>query len=185
MGTNQQYNYTPQLVMQKDDLNTLPALEIPAGYWVRTYRPGDEKSWENIINGAFGGHESDFSTMMNDPSFLPERVFFICYEESPIATASAWYPSDYPKDTSYLHMVGILPSHSRKGLGLQVSLAALHQMAKCGMVKVKLSTDDFRIPAIKTYLKLGFKPIIVHENQEKRWRDIFSHIDKPDLFELL
>jgi len=37
-----------------------------------------------------------------------------------------------------------------------------------------LETDDYRLPAIKTYLNLGFEPLLVHENQRDRWRNILS-----------
>ncbi len=64
----------------------------------------------------------------------------------------------------FLHMVGVLPSHGGKGLGFQVSLAALRQMKREGFTQSVLETDDFRIPAIVTYLKLNFQPEIIHDN---------------------
>jgi mycothiol synthase len=64
-----------------------------------------------------------------------------------------------------------------KGLGLQVSLAALHHMANSGKEASILETDDFRIPAIKTYLRLGYKPLLIHENQAERWKDLITAND--------
>jgi len=80
-----------------------------------------------------------------------------------------------------LHMVGVAKKHTGKGLGFQVSLAALHQMAKEGSEFAVLQTDDFRLPAIKTYLKLGFKPVIVDENQIERWNAIFKQMGINDV----
>ena len=48
-----------------------------------------------------------------------------------------------------------------KNLGYSLSLAALNYFRKKGIKEVFLYTDDFRLPAIKTYLKLGFKPVIL------------------------
>ena len=56
-------------------------------------------------------------------------------------------------------------------------------MAAEGRTWAVLQTDDFRIPAVKTYLKLGFEPLIVHENQPKRWKDVFSAIGRPELID--
>lgn len=73
-------------------------------------------------------------------------------------------------------MVGALSDHGGKGLGLQVSLAALYQMRRDGRLASILETDDFRIPAIKTYLKLGYKPLLIHKNQGDRWSQIFKSL---------
>ena len=39
-----------------------------------------------------------------------------------------------------------------------------------------LDTDDFRLPAIKNYLNLGFVPVYVGENHGERWRIIFKKL---------
>ncbi|SHE36419.1 mycothiol synthase [Caldanaerobius fijiensis DSM 17918] len=172
------YGKSPQLVMERKTLADLPQIKLPTGYSLRHFRAGDEAAWENIINDSFK-MESNFKKMMaDDESFKPERVLFICFDDIPVATASAWHRPKFGNDVGYLHMVGVLSTHTGKGLGLQVSLAALHRMASEGKISAVLETDDFRIPAIKTYLKLGFKPVIVHENQVQRWENIFKIIDK-------
>lgn len=170
------YGQSPQLVMKRENLAFLQPIELPLGYSLRHFRDGDEKAWENVINDSFK-MQSDFKKMMaDDENFKPERVLFICFNDLPVATASAWHRPKFGDDVGYLHMVGVLSTHTGKGLGLQVSLAALHQMAREGKTSAVLETDDFRIPAIKTYLKLGFKPVIIHENQVQRWENIFKII---------
>jgi len=172
----------PQLVMKKDNLINLPQLVLPIGYSVRTYKPGDEYAWDSIIKDAFNWEGVSFKdTILSKSEFLPERVFFICYDDIPIATATAWYDPKWGDTTGYLHMVGVAKKHTGKGLGFQVSLAALHQMAKEGREFAVLQTDDFRLPAIKTYLKLGFKPVIVDENQIERWNAIFKQMGINDV----
>lgn len=170
----------PQLCMRRN-LDQLPELAIPANYSVRSLRPGDETEWERIINDSFQKNDSNFNEgMAKSIHFRPERVLFACYNDIPVATASAWYSDE---ETGYLHMVGTLSSHAGKGLGLQVSLAAMHQLVREGRTKVLLHTDDFRIPAIKTYVKLCFAPFIVHENQEQRWKHIAARLDNPTLLD--
>ena len=80
-------------------------------------------------------------------------------------------------------MVGILPEAGGKGLGLTVSLAALHEMNREGRTNAILRTDDFRVPAVITYLKLCFVPMLIDENQRERWGNIFKGIRKPELIE--
>jgi mycothiol synthase len=44
-----------------------------------------------------------------------------------------------------------------------------------------LDTDDFRIPAVKTYLNLGFIPVYVEEGQPKRWQGLFEKLKLPPM----
>ncbi len=177
--------YSPQLVMLLDDLTHLPVLRMPVGYTIRSFQPGDEGVWEEIMLDSFAQECHFAGSMAADEQFKPERVLFACCGNDPVATASAWYNTKWDADTGYLHMVGTHSSHAGKGLGLQVSLAALHQMAKEGRRKAVLQTDDFRIPAIKTYIKLKFVPHIVHENQVQRWKDISLQPGLADLMQHL
>jgi mycothiol synthase len=50
-------------------------------------------------------------------------------------------------------------------------------MANSGKEASILETDDFRIPAIKTYLRMGYKPLLIHENQAERWKDLITAND--------
>jgi len=173
----------PQLVMRAP-LANLPDCAVAASYSIKCFEPGDDYYWEEIIRDSFGDPGASFDEMMrSDASYRPERVLFVCFDRMPVATASAWYRPEWGENTGYLHMVGTHSSHRGKGLGFQASLAALHRMAAEGRTWAVLQTDDFRIPAVKTYLKLGFEPLIVHENQPKRWKDVFSAIGRPELID--
>ncbi|GAA3399870.1 GNAT family N-acetyltransferase [Paenibacillus hodogayensis] len=171
--------FKPQLAMLREELESLPELNLPEGYSVRGFQDGDEAAWERIIQDSFGGERKFDSHMRRDPEYRPERVRFICCHGEPVATASAWYSGEWGADTGCLHMVGILSSHAGKGIGSIVSLAAMHQMKREGRTRAVLRTDDFRIPAIKSYWKLGYKPYLVHENQVERWRAIGEKLGIP------
>ncbi len=176
----------PQLVMRLDDLSGLPEPEPPEGYLVRHFQPGDAQAWCDVIAASFGGErtlESFEKSMRGDPAFRPERIWLAFRGDKAAATASAWRRLKFGPDAGYLHMVGCKPECTGKGLGRAVSLAALRQMAREGRSAAVLETDDFRLPAIRLYLRLGFKPFIVHENQPDRWRRIFEALGRPELAE--
>ena len=160
--------------MRRDDLSNLPEVSLSQGYSLRSYRAGDEAAWVRIIGESF---ERDHSVeyfdqrMRRDPEFRAERIWFICRDGEPVATASAWHDPPRGPETGTLHMVGVRPGEAGHALGLQVSVAALHQMRNEGRCAAELKTDDSRIHAIKTYLKLRFAPLLVAENQRGRWRD--------------
>ncbi|NUP98436.1 MAG: GNAT family N-acetyltransferase [Armatimonadetes bacterium] len=164
--------FLPQLVMGRPSLDDLPSLAPPPGYHVRSFRPGDEVGWARVISDSFGqplGPE-DFHRRMGDGQFRPERVWFVADSSGPVATASAWLVPRWGEATGVLHMVGVMGGHTGQRLGRLVSLAALRQMQAEGRQRAVLQTDDHRLPAIRTYLGLGFEPYLIHESQRARWR---------------
>ena len=42
----------PQLEMLRAHLDDLPAIQVPEGYELRTYRPGDDQAWCDIMEGS-------------------------------------------------------------------------------------------------------------------------------------
>lgn len=166
-----QQQHESQLLMVREDLSALPEMTLPEGYRLRSLQPGDEEAWERIITASFGGEHSFANHMAADEPYKPERVWFIADRDGrPVATAAAWYRSRWPENTGYLHMVGLLPEHGGKKLGYYASLAALQQMAREGRTRSVLNTDDFRIPAVKIYLALGYVPVIADDSHLDRWR---------------
>jgi len=170
-------------MMLKRSLQELPAISLDPGYSLRHYQKNDDQFWENIINESFGGTHNFEKQMRQNDAFVPERVFFICYQGTPVATASAWHSPEKGSRAGSLHMVGAMKAHAGHGLGYAVSLAALYRMTEEGRTRAVLRTDDFRKPAIKTYLKLGFIPICLEESHEERWRTIFLEMKLPKMLE--
>ena len=172
-----------QLRMVRPNLKDLPELQLPAGYGIRTYREGDEAHWARIISDSFGGRERTAQDTRNEITsrdvFIPDGLYFITHRDVPVGTACAWRQSIDEKDVGYVHMVGVVAEHTGHKLGKWVSLAVLHYFRDNGFISAMLDTDDFRIPAVKTYLNLGFIPAYVEEGQSERWRDIFEKLKLP------
>jgi mycothiol synthase len=170
---------TPQLVMERGLQDGLPPLQPPAGYTVRSLRRGDEAAWVRIIAASFELEPApDYfdRRMRDDASFAPERILFSIGPDGPVATASAWHRPAWGATLGILHMVGALPSHRGRGLGHLVCLAALHYLADEGRTAVVLQTDDFRLAAVRAYLRLGFVPRLVHDNQRERWPRVLAQV---------
>lgn len=173
----------PQLVMQRPDWEGLEDVVLPAGCRLAHYEPGMEEAWERIISESFDvarGPGYFENAMRKDYAFRPERVLFVLDKDAPVATSSAWYKPEFGPTAGYLHMVGVLPEAGGKRLGYWVSLACLHQMRAEGRTHAVLQTDDFRLAAVKTYLRMGFIPRLIHENQRQRWLDIFDALGMPE-----
>lgn len=176
----------PQLMMCRRHLQDLPALNLTHGYRIRCFQEGDGPAWDQIMCDSFGwtaSSQSHFERQMrSDPRFRPQRVLLVCREDRPVGTASAWPESEYGgPESGVLHYVAVMQREVGRGLGYQVSLAAIYQMVREHRQRALLRTDDVRVPAIQLYLKLGFGPFIVHESHRQRWREVFDRIERPQL----
>ena len=178
---------TVQLYMRRLDVTGLPEVKLDAGYTLRTFQPGDEAAWDEIIADSFDNDTMHFDGVIaKSEGYKPERTFMIFCGDEPVATTAMLLSREGPgtevgAKTGYIHWVGGKKAHAGHRLGYNVVLATMHQIVAEGFEYIGLSTDDFRIPAIVTYLKLGFDPVIVDEGMRARWLKIFETINKPEL----
>lgn len=174
-----------QLVMERAHLLPLDSIELPPGFTLQRYQPGYEKHWESIIQQSFGQFFA-FSMMTSDPSFHPDRVFFVLSPEGvPISTAAAFWQEAWGDDAGYLHMVATDPDYRGMRLGYAVTLAAMHRMAAENKARAVLQTDDHRLSAIKMYLKLGYEPKLTEWEHVARWRTLLHQLGYHELLNRL
>ena len=163
------------LQMRRPDWNGIPEVPVsPGGYTLAVWSADQNASLADLLRVAF-----------EDETWIPERVtealvddttvyktFVVEHAGIPIATASARLLPDRFPGLGYLHWVAVSPEHTGKRLGALVSLAVLHDFIAQGCHGAVLETQDFRLPAIKTYLNLGFVPELVSDTQSERWEAI-------------
>jgi mycothiol synthase len=177
-----------QLRMRRPNLEDLPPVVMPAGYRLRSYQPGDEAAWARIMNTGIGqDHTAERcrANLVARPQFRPDGLFFAVTEAGEAAgSACAWRQSAEEERTGYVHMVCVLPEHRGHRLGYWLSLAVLHRFRDWGMQEAILDTDDFRVPALRIYCDLGFRPLLREEDptQPDRWRRITADLGEPGLF---
>lgn len=148
--------------MRRPDLLCLPQPHVPPGYTLRSFRAGDEAAWADLCAAVFpevgdprGIPEREF---LSRPAWCPDRVFFVCAADVPVACTAAWENVDqWGPRTGQIHWVGTHPAHLRQGLARAAVVAALGWM-RGRYDDAVLVTQVFRFPAIRLYLDLGFRP---------------------------
>ena len=90
-----------------------------------------------------------------------------------VATATAWQRGE---TEGYLHLVSALPEVRGMGFGYILCQKVLDFFLDQGITSIQLDTQDFRLPAIKVYLKLGFIPVLYDYDMADRWRDVFDKL---------
>lgn len=91
-----------------------------------------------------------------------------------VATASARIdPANFPGQ-GYVHMVASGLSARGKGYGRSATEAVLALFVAEGITEAVLETDDWRLPALRTYLGMGFVPVIRDHSHYGRWSAILE-----------
>jgi mycothiol synthase len=128
------------------------------------------------MTGAIGDwtEESTRQQFLGDPGVSADAVFFLIKRDEYVATGTD--KRLFAPNSGYLHMVAVAPLYRGRRLGRCISLAALRHMTIRGCPDVVLDTDDYRVPAIRTYLSLGFVPDIVESDHGERWRRILATV---------
>ncbi|MDD6884926.1 MAG: GNAT family N-acetyltransferase [Eubacteriales bacterium] len=162
---------TRQLAMRLDLTQDLPDIgPMPEDITVTTAaEPGGPRAWEVIVENSFG-KPCSYESIAKDPACAPERVFILRQFGQPVATASAQIGDDPTRGT--VHMVGTNRYYAGNGAGLHAVYVVLKYMKEHGVRTASLLTDDFRLPAIAIYKRLGFEPVAEDESMRRRWAEI-------------
>jgi mycothiol synthase len=167
----------PQLRLRRAlEAPLAPERPLPEGFALRAYAPGDEAAWARALdqNGQLGDWDETRVRAMvarDEPKMLLDGTFFAVRGGELVATVcSLRHPSPIPgRDLLEVGWVGVLPSARGHGLAYILSRQVLAHWQPRVVGDAFILTDDWRVAAIVTYLRLGLRPEIVHPNQVERW----------------
>jgi mycothiol synthase len=168
----------PQLFMRQPDLSGLPpAPPLEPGYVLRPAVPADHEQLAGLLSEAFG---NSWDAQRVAEEFSPGNgvgaTYVVAAPAGVVATAAARrLPDRYP-DAGYVHYVGARASERGKRLGEAVTRRVLAHFAAEGLHQAVLETDDFRLPAIWTYLRLGFVPEPRVPGDVVRWSRVLRNL---------
>ena len=185
-------NNHPQQLMMLRRAAPIPVTPLKDGWTVRGMGEGEGAAWARICEGAgffdsaeMGADERWQAAMGSDPGVKTENVFFACDPQGkPVATAAARLivgdeREKYPPTAhglGYLHFVAALPQSRGVGAGAAVTAAVLRRFEELGLPDCILTTDDFRLPAIKIYLNLGWLPVLNGPDMRERWERVLAQL---------
>ena len=176
-----------QLKMRRASAPVKPR-PLPAGYRFELYRGTREEieDWKNICSNGLikPGDDGDHwfrETILNRPGLHPmEDLFFLVDDTGRrVATTAA---VKQPDGTGYVHMVASLPETRGKGLGHAMLAHTLEMIEARGVPCTILTTDDFRLAAVKTYLDAGFLPVLYEDpdsDMAARWDKVLGELRYP------
>lgn len=179
--------FVEQLKMRWKNDSIPAALTLPAGCAVSRFTETADAldEWLDIVSYGLtnGKMDADFyrETMTDRKNYTPEKCFFILCGGKPSATVTVI--CDGEKKEGYVHMVACREDCRGKGIGTALINLAVKVLKDEGMESAYLTTDDWRIPAIKSYLRAGFVPEYETDSPEgasfeERWKKIFEEIGR-------
>jgi mycothiol synthase len=171
-----------QMAWPEQLLNAPPMVRLPQGYALRTYQQGDEPRFYEIMELAGWPGWNDERLRPWLAKILPEGWFMIIHEQGDKIAATAMCLHNYKETNPFQGELGWLacdPAHTGKGLGMAVSAAVTARFIEAGYGNIHLYTEDFRLAAIKIYLKLGYVPFLYTSEMWERWQAICRQLQWP------
>jgi mycothiol synthase len=169
-----------QMLWPSHGLLMPPPVSLAPGLVLRAYRAGDEEGWYAVMEKAGFGHWDQERFLPFFRRLLPEGLFFGVDAATGriVATAQALHGlSDQHPFGGELGWVAGDPAYRGRGLGMAVCAAVTQRFLQAGYTRIYLKTDDFRLPALKIYLKLGYKPFLFAPDMAERWRAVCDQLD--------
>ena len=161
-----------RMFMDEANIRNVSTPEIPEGFRLRTFRKGDEEEYIHLMHLS-GFDQWDLKQLEKiQLNALEEGIFFLEEISSGRLVATAMANKIRPgkeSDGGELGWVGVNPEYRGKHLSTPVCQAVLERFRLEGYTRIYLLTDDFRFPAVKTYLSLGFLPWIDSPEMKTRW----------------
>lgn len=157
--------------------------EAPAGYRLRTFRPGaDDDAWLRVNARAFATHPEqgrmsldDLRARQSEPWFDPEAFFLLVPDDVPAADGSSentppgsdpaaflWTKKEPGQPDGEIYVLGVDPDHQGKGLGRLLTAVGLTHLARAGASRAVLYVEGDNTPALATYERAGFTRAAVH-----------------------
>ena len=172
----------PQLIMRwTNDGRPAPELHIPESCAIVTLPMlGDGvNKWLDIVQYGLSKGVQDqvyFDSHLTDwPHFESDKCFILLENGQQAATLTV--VCNHDSREGYIHMVACKEAFRGKGYGTLMNVVALRVLKKEQMQTAYLTTDDWRLPAIRSYLRAGFQPDLSTEDFRQRWDAIMDTLN--------
>ncbi|MGO3115245.1 GNAT family N-acetyltransferase [Enterococcus pseudoavium] len=173
--------FIPFTMFRSYNAPPLANTQLPPGYRLVFYQPGDEKDWCLIETAVLEFETEQQAASYFERSFAPypeelkRRMLFI---ENPkgekVATFTAWWTADH---SPRLHWLAVLPTEQRKGLARALAIKVTQLLHEYYPDQdLYLSTQTWSHSAVKLYQQLNYE---IFRNQDyQKIQDILTAADK-------
>ncbi len=124
-----------------------------------------EENWDaaRVVREFFDAADVVNTWVVSDPAGI-------------VGTASERLMPEVYKDAGYVHYVGVLRRARGRRVGAILTERCIRGFAERGLATAVLETDDFRIPALITYFRLGFIPTYRTAEEQGAWSRLLPRL---------
>ena len=168
-----------EMIWPEANLSSPPDIVVGDEYRLRQYRPADRDAYQALLAAAgMAPCPLDYW----EAHLLPDG--FLVVEHAPSGElAAACFASHHPSArhprAGNFGWLATHPSHAGKGLGRAVSAAVTARLIAGHYQRIYLETHDFRGPAIRIYLSMGWVPLLYAPGMSTRWQQVCEQIGWP------
>ena len=150
---------------------------LPAGYSLRTYRAGDDDGWVALLvrSGFAEWDREKFIDFMAQPE--RRAGSHVVEHDGQLVAATFASRKQLEPAIGAVDYVVCLPEHRGRRLGALTTVVVMQYLFDHGYEAIILATDDERMPALKVYLDIGFRPVLNRLDMAPRWLDITNALD--------
>ena len=170
---------TPAMYMLWPHGRPTPAIpSIPVAYSLSMVVSEDIDKARPVIEIGGSLSYSEWTRFRN--AVVPDGMFVI-QERASSAWVGAISALHNPAATRFYFPGGgelgylvVAPEHRQRGLGVALITAALRRLHQGGYRHIFLGVQSWRLPAIQSYLRVGFQPFIHAPELVLRWESVFA-----------
>ncbi|MDT2702125.1 GNAT family N-acetyltransferase [Enterococcus dongliensis] len=163
--------YIPFTMFRSSNAPSLPKIQLPEGYCLVFYQPGDEKDWCRIETAVLEFDTEQAAADYFQRSFMPyqeelmRRMLFIENAQGKkVATFTAWWTEE---NDPRLHWLAVLPEEQKKGLAKALAIRVTELLhIYYPDQDLYLSTQTWSHHAVKLYRQLDYE-ILQNQNYQK------------------
>lgn len=186
MTTEKPLPPTAPIWLVRKDMEGLPEVALPEGYYMRGMTVADAGLWEEVWVDAEPYVKIEAGLFLKqfgeDEAAIPQRCFLLIGPDgSAQGTISAWHTGDFKGgEWGRIHWVAVKKASQGKGLARAMMGFAMKKMA-LWHERAYLDTSIGRVGAIKVYLDFGFVPDMEAKDAAAAWGAVKKSLGHPAL----
>jgi GNAT superfamily N-acetyltransferase len=143
-------------------------------------------TWALLMNQVFGSSVDD-PPLVKDDRFSHDRVVIVLKDDIAVGLCIGWYEPTLWPNSGQIFFTVVHEEHRRRKIGEFVVAKMLERFFQEGFHNAILSTENYRIPAMCLYHKLGFIPLMTGEvdDEEERWQQAVTRANKPEFMDTI
>ena len=148
------------------DQKSLPSAEIPDGFSVRSFQPGDAALLTEVQNSAFASSWGFCPNTVEQIEYRSSMVNMshqgICFLMDGEKTAGYCWTCLVPVNDSIrgmIGMIGVVPDYRGRGISSSILVAGMEALRYQNVADIGLQVDSSNTPGVRLYTSIGFQKV--------------------------